>query len=381
MQVEVVSTYEDLLKLKSGWKFIFEKGQTNSPSISWEFFSLWWKHYGNDQKMLILLVRDGAAIIGIAPLMSIKGNFLTLRTPVIRFLSDDTAADYMDFLVLYNNREVVRTILNFLVKLENWGRIDLRRIPGCSPNLEEIKTVCRNLGYPYMVKIDCVSPIVKIEGKWDDFYHRLSKGLRQDIRTTLNKLRIMGEIRFEVSEGNNLKIALDALFNFHKDRQIHKPGRSIFESEKNRNFILDLTFTFAEKGWVEVSTLKLDNRIISVVLGHKANRVFYYCTPAFDYSFSKYSLGKLHIFYLLKNCFEQGYDKFDFTIGDEPYKLRWANDSIENYEIKVYKNELFYKLDMLKSSLRNYLKHLKTKSILLENAWKRITKIKWFPSR
>lgn len=381
MQVEVVSTYEGLLRLESDWKYIFEKSQSNNPCVSWEFFSLWWKHYANDQKMLILLVKDGTDIIGIAPLMSINGNFVTLRKPIIRFLSDDTAADYMDFVILCNNKEVVRTILHFLVKLENWGRIDLRRIPICSTNLEEIKAVSSSLRYPCMIKINCVSPIVRIEGTWDSYCHHLSKGLRQDIRTTLNKLRKIGEIRFEVSEKNNLKVALDALFNFHKGRQIYKPGRSIFESEKYCNFISDLAFTFFERGWAELSTLKVNGRIISVVFGLKMNKVFYYCTPAFDPSFSKYSLGKLHIYFLLKNCFEQGYDKFDFTIGDEPYKLKWANDSMENYEIKIYKNDFLYRLDISKFLLKHSLKSLKSKSTLLEKAWKKISKIKWFSAK
>lgn len=375
MNVNIISIYNELLELEKDWEYIFEKSGTNNIFTSWEWCSLWWKHYGKNQKLLVLVIKDGAEIIGIAPLMVSKGNYSTLWRPVVSFWGGELA-DYMDFLILRDNKEVISVIINFFMKHDDWGMIDFKRIPESSPNLIPIRECAAGLKYPYNFRVSCVSPIVKIKKDWDDYYKSISKGLRQDIRTGYNKFKLTGDIEFETYNIPSPKALLDDLFELHRKRQDYKLGQSLFELQDNLGFFYDLAFAFSRIGWADISVLKTTNRIVSAVFALKYKGIFYYWIPVFAPEFIKYSPGKIHIHALLKNCFEQNYEIFDFMRGDEEYKFKWANHISNNYEFKIYSNGLYRKLDALRSLLRKYIKIFYYKYPVVKRVLIKISKIK-----
>lgn len=373
MKIRVISTYEDILKLERKWRDLFKNSGTDNIFTSWEWCMLWWKHFGKTEKLMVLTVEDNGEIIGIAPLMIIKGNYLTLWKPIIRFLGEEMMADYMDFLILREHKKVIGFILDFLKKMK-WGRIELKRIPDSSLSWRAIKETLLTLKYPYLFLVDCVSPYVKIEEKWEDYYKSLSKSLRQDIRITVNNLNRIGKISFRRCQGNSLDSLLDEFYEMHKKRQSFKAGKSLFEDRSKCNFFSDLALVFGGQGWADISLLQVNGTAVSFVFALKYDRIFYYWVPAINPEYRKYSIGKLHIIKLIERCFQENYREFDFMIGDEPYKLRWAKSTRKNYEIKIYRNNLLYRLDNIRIKSRGILKDMKNRYPLLERLWTRMSK-------
>lgn len=375
MNVRIVTTDKEFMQLEETWKEIYIQSETDNIFMSWEWCSLWWRHYGQNHKLLVLVVRDEKGISGIAPMMICKGNVLTLWKPIIRFIGGDFA-DYMDFLILRNHDEVIAAIINFLIKIGDWGMIEFKRISESSQNLMSIKECLNKLSYPSSDRVSCVSPIVKIEVAWDDYYKSLNKGLKQDIRTSYNKFKLLGEVSYENYSEDSMKMLLDVFFEMHKKRQAYKLGQSPFESQTTRDFFYDLAGTFTKLGWADISALKINGRVISTVFALKNKGVFYYWLPAFDPEFSKYSPGKVHIHALLKRAFDQQYEDFDFMRGDEAYKYKWSNNTFGSYELKIYRNNLYCKLDALKSASKDYLKELYNKHPLFKKMLINISKSK-----
>ena len=167
------------------------------------------------------------------------------------------------------------------------------------------------------------------------------------------------------------------MYEIHRERQAFKIGESIFETQSKREFYFDLASTFIEREWADISTLKVNNRRISFVFALRYNGVFYYWIPTFNPEYSKYSPGKVHIRYLIEKSFKESDREFDFLIGDEPYKLRWAKNTKRNYEIRIYRNSFVQKLDYLRIRLRVTLKGIKDKYGLLERLWVNISKVKF----
>lgn len=367
MNVNIISTYKEFLKLEKDWKNIFEKSETNNIFISWEWCSLWLKHFGANQKLLILVIEDNEEVIGIAPLIISEGK------PVVTLIGSNRA-DYADFLILRDRYEVIGMIVNFLIKSDCWRQIDLKRIPESSPNFTALRDSLKELKYPYLFRENCISPYVKIKGGWNDYYKSVSKGIKQDIRTAHNKFKLAGDFSFQTYNEDTYRTLLDVLFELHKKRQDYKVGGSLFEVQANRDFFYDLGLTFIKLGWASFSALKINNKIISVVFAVKYKGVFYYWFPAFDPEFIKYSPGKTHIYNLLKDCFEQGCKEFDFMRGDEEYKFKWANNVLVNYELKVYRNKLYLRIDALKVKYRSYIKDLYMKYPLFKKMLIKISK-------
>jgi len=50
--------------------------------------------------------------------------------------------------------------------------------------------------------------------------------------------------------------------------------------------------------------------------------------PTYDGQHAAYSPGRLLIYHALEECFSNGVDVFDFTIGAEQYKYEWTGDEV-----------------------------------------------------
>ena len=73
-----------------------------------------------------------------------------------------------------------------------------------------------------------------------------------------------------------------------------------------------------------VATLRLDGQIIAVSL-HAVFRGRLYCfAPGFDNRFARFSPGVLLRGFVIRSCYENGWDPCDFGWGDEAYKYRWT---------------------------------------------------------
>ncbi|TIX37002.1 MAG: GNAT family N-acetyltransferase, partial [Mesorhizobium sp.] len=60
-------------------------------------------------------------------------------------------------------------------------------------------------------------------------------------------------------------------------------------------------------------------------LGLRFNSIYSLVMSSYEDEFAKYSPGRQHIQEMLQYAIGQKMQKFDFTIGDEPYKLAWSD--------------------------------------------------------
>ena len=56
---------------------------------------------------------------------------------------------------------------------------------------------------------------------------------------------------------------------------------------------------------------------------------YYYVLIGYDLdNYADYSPGRQHLYWLLERSFDEGLKVFDFTIGDESYKDRWCETTL-----------------------------------------------------
>jgi CelD/BcsL family acetyltransferase involved in cellulose biosynthesis len=358
MNIKAVTDYNDLLKLESDWVKLFDKSGSSNMFLSWQWCSLWWKHFGESNGLMLLEIRDEGELVGIAPLMVYKMFFPGFNRDKVCFIGGGLV-DYTDFLVLRDNRIVVELIMNFLVSRKHYGSIVFDRIPETSLNLTCIKEVISKLNYPSMVNVSTLNPYIKIESEWDDYRKTIKRGLKWlKMNYALKKFSKLKDVEHNICNEKTFQQVKDVFFELHKQRQAYKLGRSIFEEEKCRNFFNDILVAFYKEDWIHFSYIRAEGKIISVVLGFKHNKRFSYWIPVFDPAFLKSYPGKVHLHNLIKQCFSDKYKVFDFMRGDEPYKFRWSNMQQESYEIILCKNNLYLMIHKAKIWIRRIIKNI-----------------------
>jgi CelD/BcsL family acetyltransferase involved in cellulose biosynthesis len=76
------------------------------------------------------------------------------------------------------------------------------------------------------------------------------------------------------------------------------------------------------------NAIYIDNKIISATIGFIDNETFYYIFPSYDSKWGKISPGLINLYLSFKDFFENKLcNRFDFTIGNEPYKDVWSNEA------------------------------------------------------
>lgn len=166
-------------------------------------------------------------------------------------------------------------------------------------------------------------------GRFPDFecmYSSLSKSLRKDIRKRKRLLEERGALTFHVFSRDELSGALEDLPVF-----LEEHGRRWPDSYKAPGFHESLLRNALPEGLLHYSRLRLDGRPISWEIGFRLRDRAYSYMPCYLDEYSGYSLGKIHLAYLLEDCYRDGIRYFDFMRGAEEYKADWSHDEAPLY--------------------------------------------------
>jgi len=155
----------------------------------------------------------------------------------------------------------------------------------------------------------------------DDLLAGRSKNLRCDIRRKQRRLTKEGEFRLQVFDKGETGPATEMLAGFLKAHQARWPL-----SYQARGFFERLIAGVLPDGFLHVSVLKVEDKVLSWHVGFTHKRRFYWYVPAYDGSMSRFSPGKIHLAELISECLQQGIKVFDFLKGEEPYKMEWTSD-------------------------------------------------------
>ena len=204
----------------------------------------------------------------------------------------------------------------------------------------------------------CDNPYVAKNNDFDNYYKTRSKKLRQEIRTTENHFRHIGQYHYvEEVKGENYEKLLDKFADFHLKRQNVKIGGSIVDIKKTLEFFKDSPSHLKSRiRQLHMSAMVLNDRVISAVLSIQTNSTLYYWIPSFETDIPKDSLGKLHIKPLIENCHNQNM-AFYFMGGDEKHKYQRADSSLCVMKYVFFTRDCAKMIYKTKEYMKNLLKN------------------------
>jgi CelD/BcsL family acetyltransferase involved in cellulose biosynthesis len=148
---------------------------------------------------------------------------------------------------------------------------------------------------------------------------------KKSLRRHTNKLRKAGDLEFVTStSADTIDPRLYGFFEQHVARWADTPTPSLFNDPRNREFYHSLVGRLAPCGSVRLLEVVLDGRVVAAHLGFVHGGRYTWYKPTFDPAFSEYSPGEVLLRRLIEDATDEAVDEFDFTVGDEPFKLRFA---------------------------------------------------------
>jgi CelD/BcsL family acetyltransferase involved in cellulose biosynthesis len=336
MHIKFVADDLDMPLSHEDWNELVTQNETDTLFQTYEWFTSWYKTFAENNGLCLLVIIDQNKPIGFAPLVTTnhENKYKTLQ------LAGYSNADYLDFVTPTQKGAAINLIFDYLVdKFNGWDRILLNNIPHNSSTISYVKNACNRLNLRYLQSNAINCPYLEIEGHHKEVAKLLNK---YSNKRPLNYFRRQGELTYRVLNKDELEEHLPLFFSQHINRWANTPSPSLFNNPMNQLLYKNLAEQLINTDWLHFSVVELNGTPLSYHYGFDYNGKYYWYKPSFNIDYSSHSPGTLLIRYLIESALSRNRKEFDFTIGNESFKKRFANNSRQNINLHIFRRKKIY---------------------------------------
>ncbi|RMG55987.1 MAG: GNAT family N-acetyltransferase [Acidobacteria bacterium] len=332
-----LSTVEALSARRDEWNALVGRSHTQTVFQTYEWHASWWKTLGSGRQPLVLLVEEGRELRGIAPLMWSERRLWGRQRKIIEFIGAGSS-DYCDFIVDRDHPEALPLLVQWLSEhAGEWDVLHLSDIPNTTPTLSLLPRLFCSYGYLTDVRKLYEAPTRLLGDPVADKQCVKKKSLRRHYNYFRRRGRL--DVKHCRTEEEICQY-LDLFFQQHIERRALTDVPSQFLNERQRAFYRTLVRELAPTGWLLFSVVLFNDIPLAFHFGFEFGDRLVWYKPTFNVRYAKHSPGEVLIKYLLEYAIERQMAEFDFTIGEESFKYRFANHVRYNYAIHVFGHRL-----------------------------------------
>ncbi len=294
------------------WERLLSTGPSDVVFLTWQWQSAWWETFGRGELLLIAAERDGE-VIALAPLFAEAG--------MVYFVGSG-GSDYLDFIGDIRETDVIDALLpkakSCVADFVGFVFYHMRDDFQTGGKLQESAA---RLGLKFLDEGDLPAPILELTDKENALAAAQKKSLvRHEKFFSRDGLLKVSSF----NQGEEILPHLEEFFAQHRERWAGTPYPSLFCDEKQRRFYRLLTAAAAGTGWLRFLRLDWQGRAIAFHFGFCYRGNFLWYKPTFAVDLARHSPGEVLLRQLLLGAIAEGAHTFDFGLGDEAFKSRFA---------------------------------------------------------
>jgi CelD/BcsL family acetyltransferase involved in cellulose biosynthesis len=316
-----VADLDQLGPLESEWRDL-AVGRGNG-FLTPEWFGAWVRHYGAGQVPFVPVLRgqDGA-LRGLLPLALPRSG----HPRVCRIAGANLGDRFHPVSDPSAESEVAAAAGEALADApEPWSVISLDHVQTDEP---WVKALGEATGRRLSTRSRVAAPLPLIDvashESWDDYLATRSSNFRQQVRRFGRRAAREAEVVIRRTEApDELEGDMRTFFALH-DKRFGGRGGSSLSADRAQSFHLDFARAALEQGWLRLWFLELNGQPAASWYGWRLGDRYSYYNSGFDPEFAALSPGLVLISAVIESAFEEGVAEFDFLLGEESYKYRFA---------------------------------------------------------
>jgi CelD/BcsL family acetyltransferase involved in cellulose biosynthesis len=333
-----LDNWESLPELEVAWSGLLARCGSHHVFQTFAWHVCWWRAFRDSHELFILLAYEATELVGIAPMMITRqAGWLGGMRSCVRFIgSSNHASDYCDFIVDDRVPHALHALLDAMnVGAGGFDRLDLSHFPSHSPNKPRLLGYLAGRDAKFIVEFQAEAPVRML-------------GDTQADRKAANKSSLKRHTKFFEKSGGlsfhqcssepEAAAYLDAFFDQHKARRARTDSPSQFFDPAQQRFYRELVTEAFRYGWLRFDVVLFDGAPLAFHFGFEYRRRFIWYKPAFDPRFAAKSPGEVLLKFLLDDAIGKGLEEFDFTVGSESFKFRFATLTRCNERIIVFRS-------------------------------------------
>ena len=312
-QVHCMNAFDD--RFAEEWDALLEESSANTIFLTSGWLRAWHETLGQNEPLLIPHVRVHGRLVAAAAFHWFKG--------VVQFCGTGPS-DYSDFLISISmsqesHKQLIHLILTKTRKaVPKFRYFKLGRF---QPNSQTLQAIAGTTG-PFLATV-----IGRMDAPMMDMSVVDDRIRKKSLRRHERALQGQGTLQTDTeTRAQSILPQLAEFFDQHVERWKSSGERSPFRGNEFRNFYRRVTERLDATGQLRFTTLRLDGALVASHFGFLHGGHFIWYKPTFDPALAKLSPGEVLIKKLLEQAKAEGASAFDFTVGNEAFKLRFATD-------------------------------------------------------
>ncbi len=336
IEIRVCQDPDQLPALQGAWANLLADAVRPMVFLSWDWIIRWWQRFGQDYELCLILAYHGAWLVGVLPLMVVKRKKRIFHWRVLTMVAADYGADHLDILVRRGYEHVAPEVIMNPV-LSNPIDADLINLPSLDAD-GLCASAAKTISISWDVEQGEVCPYIGLGESWEE-YCQLGLNKRMERKLSSSMRRVIsdssGTVRvWQVKNERERVLALESLFELHRQKWSERGEKSIFEDFRLRDFHHEMSQKLLRCGCLRMFVLSVGKAVVAVEYDIRCRDVNYSFQKSFSSEWSEYGPGYLLTQYAIRHSIEEGMTEFDLLRGDEPYKKYWATS--ERYDLNFY---------------------------------------------
>ena len=312
VQVRICTTFSDPGLGPDLWRMVASRADTWTVFQELDWQQAWWESFGRGE-LLIAVASVSGQPLAVAPLFVDGG---------MAFFVGSGGSDYLDFIGAAHALDVMSALLAaVLARVPNLIGFRFYHVPAASRTVQILSAVAAQLGLTCHDEGGLSAPALDLGADG-------SAGLAAAGRTSLLRheryfQRSGGLVVRHLRSGEEILPHLEAFFAQHQARWRGTSSPSLFHDPAQQAFYRRLAW--AAPCWLRFTMLEWCARPIAFHFGFSHRGSYLWYKPSFDIELARRSPGEALLRCLLLAAVEEGAHTFDFGLGDEAFKHRFAS--------------------------------------------------------
>lgn len=339
MEIKVIKSIDQFNKLKQNWNDVHTEDPHATIFPSWTWMRGWIEATMYNWQVLAVRPTSTKPYVGFMVLgISSVGNFRFNMVHGNLHMGGNPISDHTGFVCLPDYIDVaIPAFAKFIQKQLKWNTFSIMDI--YDPRLD-IFLQCFSPKRFHVQELEGAScPYISLPDSWDRYLREfLSPDTRKSLKYKTGLVSRLSDYRIIYTREDNLEIQIDTLLKFWQKR-----WRLTSEQVDRYRALYRRCF---EENTLWLTTLWAKKMPIAGVAGiiDQKLKTFILYTPVFNDTFAKYSPGKVMVGHSIRYAIENGFQIYDFGVGDEPYKFSFGAQERFNRNVVISSNTLFMSL-------------------------------------
>ena len=277
-----------------------------------------------------LAIRLDGELVGLCPVRRFGDR--------VSFAADQNLCDYLDFVVDRAHEEAAFNALLDHLEAEGWKTIDLVGLQDGSPTLTALPAVAKARGYTVDIEEFDVAPYADLPSTWEEYQSSMRRKDRHELRRKMRRLEQAGDLSYRIVGEDDQDIE-GGLEEFFRLMRMSREDKAQFLTEEREGFFRHLATNMANRGYLRLFMMDLDEKTVSACLGFNYGGRFFLYNSGFDTDYSALSVGLLVKAHSIEHSIQEGKAVYDFLRTNETYKYHLGAQDRQVFRCVIRRGE------------------------------------------